>query len=152
MRLFAASIVLAVLMILFGMGVRTPVVAQTSGYEYVSTGDLTAIRQGRAAAPAPGSRVELMLAPTTAVIHGDSLVLHDDITGMACAASDAVVKKLGRIGDDFLVVRGSLGVMRPGIGGEVRNCEVVAYNGLLWEAERGAQQQRQRRLREAGRA
>jgi hypothetical protein len=146
MRVFAASIVLAVLFIAFGLRAEAPVAVDVPGYEYVSNEQLIAVDEGRAERLPAGVRVQLMFVPTRALIRGSRTLLRDGVTGVACAAPERVLKRIGELGDDFLVIRGVLGRSN-----EIHACEVVAYNGVAWEEARLAEQQRLSDLREAGR-
>jgi len=146
MRVFAASIILAVLLIAFGLRAEAPAAVDVRGYEYVSNQQLIAVSEGLSEAIPPGSRVELMLSPDRAVARGSRTLLRDDITGISCAAPARVGDRLGQLGDDFLVVRGVLGR-----SGELHACEVVGYEGVAWEEAQSADQQKLRALREAGR-
>jgi hypothetical protein len=146
MRVFAASIILTVLLIAFGLRAEAPVAVDVPGYEYVSNRQLIAVEEGYAEPIPAGSRVELMLSPTVLVARGAQTLLRDGITGVSCAASDGVVNRIGEVGDDFLVVRGVLGD-----SGELHACEVVGYDGVPWEEDRAAEQVKLEELRDSGR-
>ena len=142
MRLLAASILLAVVLILGGTRGWSAAPADDPRFEFVSTAELTS--------PAPraelaGAAVELLFAPTEAREVAEGRLLRDAATGLACAIDDRLAGRIGALGDDFLVVQGRLR------GGLIEGCRVVGFDGLAWEAAMLEQRLKQRVLFEAGR-
>lgn len=133
---------------------ETPVAPPLRNIQVLHTAELIALEQGdlvEGAADPTGLEVELLFVPSAVLQRGETTVLRDEITGVACAPGPAALKRIGRLGDDFLVVRGVMGPRDPANGRELKACQVIGYDGVAWEEARAIESGKQHDLFRAGR-
>jgi len=152
MRLFLAALAVMVF-VAFGLRAEASRPAGAWDYETLSTLDLISLQDGadRGVMDPTGVAVELLLVPTRVAHIGGRKFLQDEITGLTCAPSESALSRAGEPGDDFLVVRGVMS--QPDAAGvrEIVGCQVVNWDGVVWEESRAIEAEKQEALFAAGR-
>lgn len=154
MRIFMVLVVAVGLFAAFALRAEVAPEHQPREYLTLNTEDLISLDETGAfdgGNDPAGLAVELLFVPSQYLHLGSRTLLRDAVTGLACAPDGAALQHIGAPGDDFLVVRGVMGPADPAHGREIAACEVVGYDGVVWEETRTAEQAKQQALFVAGR-